>query len=350
MRVRRAVLATSVAAALALRLAPAHAHVTWFQPPQGYPISPEAVLQWPSLLGLAVAGLAVGVAWLADWLLRRAPWFPPAPEALGVSRQRLERLYAWLPLLLATHLAVALLALAMQLQLLAPHLELPESFLGGVLALGEIVVGLALLYGAFSRAAAVGLALLVAAALPLFGPVRALEQLHYLGIAAFFFLLGRGPFSLDGLLGRSPRTAPRLRRYAVPLLRVLTGLGIAFTGFTEKLWNLPPGPGLHRFQRPGLRHPGGSIRGGPGGAAGVGAAHAAGGAGAPLPLQPHPTLPGPARTHRAPAHLRHPGHPPHLRRHRRLPPGRPPPGAAPAPPPREPPGRARHAGRPRDDA
>ena len=66
-------------------------------------------------------------------------------------------------------------------------------------------------------------------------------MLLYLGFAAFFFLAGRGPYSVDRML--LPRLEPpeSSARYAIPALRV--GLGVSFlvVAFTEKLANVPLG-------------------------------------------------------------------------------------------------------------
>ncbi|MDQ3426556.1 MAG: hypothetical protein M3477_01870, partial [Gemmatimonadota bacterium] len=62
-----------------------------------------------------------------------------------------------------------------------------------------------------------------------------------LGIAFFLFAAGRGPLAFDMSLERLHRPVERLMPYAVPVLRVLTGLSIVVVAFTEKLWNLPMG-------------------------------------------------------------------------------------------------------------
>jgi uncharacterized membrane protein YphA (DoxX/SURF4 family) len=65
-----------------------------------------------------------------------------------------------------------------------------------------------------------------------------LEQVHILGIAIFLFLIGRGPLSVDRLLGvHPPLRAPEIPALALMALRVLMGFGIAYTALTEKLLN-----------------------------------------------------------------------------------------------------------------
>ncbi len=100
------------------------------------------------------------------------------------------------------------------------------------------MVALALFYGAFTRVAAIALAALWVAGIPLLGIEAMLDNTLYLGFAAFF-LAGRGPYSIDRLL--FPRTEPPewTARYAITALRV--GLGVSFlvVAFTEKFANLP---------------------------------------------------------------------------------------------------------------
>jgi hypothetical protein len=55
------------------------------------------------------------------------------------------------------------------------------------------------------------------------------------------FVMGRGPAALDMTFQRFHRPVERLVPRAVPVLRVLTGVGIVTLAFTEKLWNVPMG-------------------------------------------------------------------------------------------------------------
>jgi uncharacterized membrane protein YphA (DoxX/SURF4 family) len=151
-----------------------------------------------------------------------------------------------LPLVMGLHTAVPLVVSGIQLQLFAPNLSVAEpgpvrlqSLLAAVVALGEIGIGLALLYGAFTRAAAALLALLWLLGVAVFGPLRLLEQGVFLGAAAFFYIAGRGAFSVDAALGRPFRPLVELSPYALPALRVGTGVGLAALALGEKLWNVP---------------------------------------------------------------------------------------------------------------
>ncbi len=100
-------------------------------------------------------------------------------------------------------------------------------------------MALSLFYGGFARIAAVGLAGLWLAGIPLLGLQPMLDNVLFLGFAAFFFLAGHGPLSVDRVL--FPRLEPpeKLARHAVPALRAGLGLSFVFVAFTEKFANLP---------------------------------------------------------------------------------------------------------------
>ena len=99
---------------------------------------------------------------------------------------------------------------------------------------------LILLLGLATRAGAILLALLGVVAMLPFTFESILENVHILGIALFFFIVGRGPFSFDRLRGvRPPTRHEDAPTWALTLLRLSLGFGIAFTALTEKL--LDPG-------------------------------------------------------------------------------------------------------------
>jgi uncharacterized membrane protein YphA (DoxX/SURF4 family) len=107
------------------------------------------------------------------------------------------------------------------------------------LGLAQTGIALAIFYGALTRLAAIMLALLWFAGIFLVGLEPMLDNAMYLGFAAFFFLAGRGPISIDRLL--LPRLEPsaQMMEKAVPTLRIGLGLSLVFVAFTEKFANVP---------------------------------------------------------------------------------------------------------------
>jgi uncharacterized membrane protein YphA (DoxX/SURF4 family) len=223
-------------AALGTLLLPrgAAAHERWFVQGGAQPVRIGDILSGTTVLALVTMGVVVLLAWLAARLVATRRRLLPF-NRLGIAS--LAHLYAWLPPVLAIHAAVPLIVNGVSLRLFAPNLALPWTLAGGVLALAEIVVALSFLYGAFTRAAAIVLALIGLVGMLFFSPWLVLEHCDLLGIAAFLYCTGRGPYSVDALIGRAGRPNLRLLPYAVPALRVLTGFAIVVLGFTEKLWN-----------------------------------------------------------------------------------------------------------------
>jgi uncharacterized membrane protein YphA (DoxX/SURF4 family) len=217
-------------------LAPgAAAHERWFTPGGYAPILVEDVFSLVTILASGVVAGVLGLAWLADRLVERRRL--EVPSLIGIDPRGVANLYAWIPPLLALHAAVPLIVSGVELQLFVPNLPLPRNILGLLLALAQIVIALGFLYGAFTRASAILLALVGLAGMAVVHPLYVLEHCDLLGIAGFLFIAGRGPYSVDALLKRVRQPQERLLPYAVPTLRVLTGASLVVLGFTEKLWN-----------------------------------------------------------------------------------------------------------------
>lgn len=216
----------------------AAAHEKWFQDASGYPLRWDLFFQ-PLPLALVgavlLASLAAGALW-RRWGLG----IVPGPGTFGSSSSRRAVFYGLVPLILGVHVAVPLLVNGVQGQLFSPNNELPGVW-ANFLGFAETMVALSLFYGAFTRIAAGGLAGLWVIGFFLLGPQAMLDNALYLGFAAFFFLAGRGPYSVDRML--LPRLEPPewTARYAIPVLRVGLGLSFVVVAFTEKLANIPLG-------------------------------------------------------------------------------------------------------------
>ena len=208
--------------------APLH-HVKWFVDPSKYPTDYSLLLTPPVLIAFAIALAAIGVAYL---IAHRVP--EPAIFA------RLERFAGVGPLALGIHVGVALVWAALLGMLFVPSLRVQPDDEGKLLLAAEAIVGLALALGAGTRGAAVGLALLGAIAMVPFSLESILEQVHLLGAAVYLFVIGRGPIAVDALFGQR-RSVERQEApaFALAVLRIAMGFGIAFGALTEKL--LDPG-------------------------------------------------------------------------------------------------------------
>ncbi|MGQ0714371.1 MAG: hypothetical protein ACT4PJ_11670 [Gemmatimonadaceae bacterium] len=214
-------------------------HERWFVSRE-HPVDFSQMFTAQTGIALGIAVGVTAVAWLA-WRATGKRADIPGPLQLGMGWENYQRLLSWMPLVIGIHTAIPLLVGGVQLQLLVPNLALPYHFLGGLIALAEIVIALTFLYGAATRVGAALLALIWLAGAVWFGPLLLLEHALFLGVAFFMFVMGRGPAAIDMTFHRFHRPIERLVPLALPTLRVATGIGVVVLAFTEKLWNVPMG-------------------------------------------------------------------------------------------------------------
>jgi len=204
-------------------------HVKWFTDPRQHPTRYELLLSWPVIGAFLIALAAAGVAYLIQHRV-------PEPRAV----RSLERYAKTGPLALRIALGVSLAAAAIAGWLFVPSLPVERDAAGYAILGVETLCGLLILFGLFTRAAAVVLAILGALAMFPFNVESILEQVHILGIAVFLFITGPGAVSLD-----TRRRAQRAFAHAdapaaaLNLLRIAMGFGIAYGALTEKLLNPP---------------------------------------------------------------------------------------------------------------
>jgi len=213
----------------------AWAHEKWFTGAQP--------THWDQLLAMPQLALVGGVVLVtlgaaALWRARGQRDFLPGPEAFGATPSGRAQFYSWAPAILALHVAVPLLVYGLEGKLFSPNNELPgvSKYWLGLL---QTTVALSLFYGGMTRLGAVLLAATWFRGIFVLGLEPMLENTHYLGFAAFFFLAGRGPISIDRLLFPRLEPSESLMVRAVPALRVGVGISLVTVAFTEKLANVP---------------------------------------------------------------------------------------------------------------
>lgn len=205
------------------------AHVKWFTDPKPFPTQYGLLFTLPLLAAYAIALGAIVAAYVIQ---RRFP----EPRIVKV----LERFSPTGPLVLGLHLGIALIAAAVLGMLFVPSLRPDDDLLGRGILVVEAMCGVMILLGLATRAAAILLVLLGVVAMQPFTFESILENVHIIGIAAFLFIVGRGPISLDRIRGVKPPTEhDQAPAAALTLLRVALGFGIAYGALTEKL--LDPG-------------------------------------------------------------------------------------------------------------
>jgi hypothetical protein len=213
----------------------AFAHVKWFYRGERPPLDWAAFFQ---PLPLAFAGGAA-LAVLALWFVQRARGgrgFLPTLDFFGATPERRMALYGLAPAILGVHLAVPLFVSGVTGHLFSPDNSLPVGW-NYLVGLAQAGIALSLFYGGLTRVSAVLLAWLWLIGIGLFGLEPMLDNALVLGFAAFFFLAGRGPISIDRLI--LPRLEPpaSLMRHALSALRVGVGVSLVAAAFSEKLAN-----------------------------------------------------------------------------------------------------------------
>jgi uncharacterized membrane protein YphA (DoxX/SURF4 family) len=212
----------------------AFAHVKWFQGDRP-PIDWTAFFQPLPLLFSGAVALVV----LAFWFLQRArggQGFLPGAEFFNATSERRMGLYGFIPAILGIHIAVPLLVSGVSGHLFSVDNEL----FGGwrpLLGLLETGVALSLFYGGFARVSAVLLAWLWILGILIFGLEAMLDNALMLGFAAFFWLAGRGPISVDRLLFPLLEPNAQSMKRAVPVLRIGLGISLVAAALSEKLAN-----------------------------------------------------------------------------------------------------------------
>ena len=205
------------------------AHVKWFTDPVAHPTDWSLLATVPVLVAFAIAIVAVGLGYAIQ---RRFP----EPRIAAA----LDRFAPSAPAVLGLHVGIALIASALLGVLFSPNLRPDDELLGRGILVVEAMCGVIVLLGLATRAGAILLALLGLVAMMPFSVESILENVHILGIAVFVFIVGRGPFSFDRLRGvRPPTRREDAPVWALTMLRVSLGFGIAFSALTEKL--LDPG-------------------------------------------------------------------------------------------------------------
>lgn len=227
-RSRAAIVAVLAATLAVVPAAPALAHEKYF-------LADTYGTDWSFFFSPVTFTLVLGVVIVAlVWRLVATRVGPVELKPLA----RLARLTPYIPRLLAIHLGVSLLALAVLGKFITPSLplhHLPASVLFGIV---EGVLGVWLISGVNVRPAAIAVAAIGPASLLATGPVALLESMNILGVAVFLAFV---PPTADGRYGAAFPSREQLRT-ALLALRVLVGGALIVLAVSEKLAN----PGLAR--------------------------------------------------------------------------------------------------------
>lgn len=178
-----------------------------------------------------------GLIWFI-WNKRGEQEFIIGPKEFGATDEGLKLFYGWVPVILAIHVAVALLVNGMGGRLFFSNFQ-PKGTVSNWIGLTEIMIALSLFYGGLTRVSSVIMGFLWLLTVDLLGLRSMLESVQYLGFAGFFYLAGRGPYAIDRLLFPDLEPTVSYTSHALLFLRISVGLTFIIFGFTSKLANIP---------------------------------------------------------------------------------------------------------------
>lgn len=199
---------------LLARPLPAFAHVKWFVREDAEPlvqVSHFSLAEPGVQIWVGIILACITVALLLD---RYLP--DPSGKLVNLAQNRRPQVLHLFQVLVG----LALLLTAVKGAILAPHLE-EASLFGLLLRFVQGGIGVLFMANIAVRLGAALMVLLFLASAGLFGFLTSLEYFNFLGIALFLLL----------------QSAPddRLRSYALPTLRIHTGVALGVLAWTEKL-------------------------------------------------------------------------------------------------------------------
>ncbi len=192
----------------------ASAHVKWFVKEHSKPLVQVSQFSFTEPWVQIWVGIILVCVTIALLLERYLP-NPPAKFMTFVHNHRQQALH-----LLQMLVGLALLLTAVKGAILAPHLS-DKSFFGLLLRFIQGGIGILFIANIMIRLGAVLMIFLYLASSVLFGFITSLEYFNFLGVALFLLL--------------QAASDDRVRSYAVPALRIHTGIALVVLAFTEKL-------------------------------------------------------------------------------------------------------------------
>ncbi|MBN1494824.1 hypothetical protein JW911_03775 [Candidatus Peregrinibacteria bacterium] len=123
--------------------------------------------------------------------------------------------------------------------LFAPGLGLDESLTAQIIRYSQAVIGIGLVLGLFIRYLTLGIIVLFIAGFFIFPALSMLDYLIYPGIGVFLFLIHRDVLSSAFIFHpiEKKEFLDKYRKFALPILRFLAGLGLAYAAFHHNIFD-----------------------------------------------------------------------------------------------------------------
>ena len=205
-------------------------HVKWFTSEE-----PSIEVANVNAGEISVVIAAVAAALLSLELIER---FLRQRGILNKIDVRLRPLRPWVGTVIRATAGLLLILNGLFGYLYAPNFVNSGSTSDMILAVLLVSIGALFLIGLFTRIAAAALIVTFIVSLFVIDPIEPLDHLEYIGIAAYLLLMGGGHWSLDSRLFKDASWLSRYRDWALPALRIFTGLGLSVLALSEKLLNM----------------------------------------------------------------------------------------------------------------
>jgi uncharacterized membrane protein YphA (DoxX/SURF4 family) len=221
------------------------AHVKWFAEQDHY-VPPYNLYDGPVLAWVAGALFLVLIGVYLEYKLK-------VPIKLE------ERLGGWMSAavsLASIGFGTALIIFSLSGFVFAPNMPRGDS----MLLVFQGIAGTMILLGIFERIGALLLLITFTLAIREYGIVEMMDTLEMVGFALYVLILGRPKWKIVSL-PYADRFLEKFKSYAVPVLRVCTGINLMILGFSEKIltpsltdnflthyhWNFMQGFGMSNY-------------------------------------------------------------------------------------------------------
>lgn len=141
------------------------------------------------------------------------------------------------PTIVSLAIGVLFIISGVQNYLFAPGLGLNDGLLSQIIRYSQIVIGIGLILGILIRYLTFGIIALFVAGFFVFPAIDMLDYLIFLGVGIFLFLIHHDVLSSTFVFHPVEKKEffDKYRKYALPILRILAGLGLAYAAFHHNI-------------------------------------------------------------------------------------------------------------------
>lgn len=143
---------------------------------------------------------------------------------------------------LSIAVGILLIVSGFQNYLFAPGIALHDSLAHSIFSYAQIIIGIGLILGTFTRLCTIGIIALFISGFFFFPPLKVLDYSVFLGIGLFLFIIHRDVLSFTFFFHPVDKQSPfdRYRKYALPILRFITGAGLIMIFLHHHILNPEP--------------------------------------------------------------------------------------------------------------